>query len=150
MSHVCEIDLHIKDLDALKAACRVLGLEFREGQQTYKWFGAFVEGYDPRDTSYNYEVDRDTYGKCDHAVAVPDNARAYELGIVRRADGKGYALNYDPFANGYGLEAIIGKNAAKLRQTYAVEVAKKQARKQGFRVQERVQANGKVRLICTR
>jgi hypothetical protein len=32
MSHVATIELEIRDLEALKAACRVLGLEFVAGQ----------------------------------------------------------------------------------------------------------------------
>ncbi len=34
MSHVSKIELEIKDLEALKAACQRLGVKFREGQKT--------------------------------------------------------------------------------------------------------------------
>ena len=150
MSHVCEIDVIVRDIDALKAACRVLGLEFREDQKNYKWFGRFVDAYNPSDTSYNYQVSREDYGHCEHAIGIAGRKKAYEVGVMKRKDGKGFALHYDPYDGGYGLEQVIGKNASKLRQAYAVEVAKKQARKQGFRVQEKVTQDGKVRLLCTR
>ena len=45
MSHVSTINVEIRDLEALKEACKVLGLEFKEGQKTYKWFGRHVGDY---------------------------------------------------------------------------------------------------------
>ena len=42
MSHVTVIAVELKDLDALKAVCAALGLEFRENQKTYRWYGRHV------------------------------------------------------------------------------------------------------------
>lgn len=59
------------------------------------------------------------------------------------ADGKAHFDNY----NGrWGDEIHLNR----FKQAYAVEVAKKQARKQGFRVTEKQQKDGSVRLVCQR
>ena len=146
MSHVATIDLHIKDLAALKAACRTLGLEFVEGQTTFRWYGRHVGDYPLPEGFTTADM-----GLCDHAIRLPGNTHAYEVGVVKRRDGKpGFTLMYDFWAGGYGLEAAIGKQASRLRQQYAAQVAMKQARKQGFRVTQSVQQDGSVQLTCTR
>ncbi len=146
MSHVATIEIQIKDLAALKAACKKLGLEFLEGQTTYRWYGRYVgdyplpEGFDPSDM-----------GKCEHALRVKDNPDPYEVGVVKRRDGKpGFALMYDFWAEGRGLESVIGKKASKLTQQYAADVAIKQARKQSFRVTQTVAQDGSIRLACVK
>ncbi len=45
MSHVATIEIQIKDLAALKQAAKDLGLEFRENQKTYRWYGYSVGDY---------------------------------------------------------------------------------------------------------
>jgi hypothetical protein len=37
MSHISKIELEVKDLSVLGAACKRLGLELVQGQTTYKW-----------------------------------------------------------------------------------------------------------------
>jgi hypothetical protein len=39
MSHVTTINIEIRDLEALQAACAELGASFIENQTTYKWYG---------------------------------------------------------------------------------------------------------------
>ena len=145
MSHIAEIHLAVQDLEALKVAAKKLNLEWRQDQATFRWYGKIMndsqvpQGFSPND-----------YGKCLHAIGVPGNSQAYEVGVVKSPNGKGWSLLYDAWQGGFGLEALIGKNATKLKQRYAAEVATKQARRQGFRVSERVQADGKIRLVCQR
>jgi hypothetical protein len=146
VSHVATVDLHIKDLDSLKAACKAMGLEFREGQKTYKWYGHSVGDYPLPEGFKANEL-----GQCEHAIGIPGNKRAYEIGVVRRRDGKpGYMLMWDFWNGGYGLQEVVGQDCKKLRQQYATQVSIKQVRKQGFRVQQTVGQDGKVRLVCTR
>lgn len=130
MSHVAMIDLEIRDLEALKAACRRLGLEFVKGQTTYKWYGRHVGDY-PLPTGFAQE----DLGKCDHAIRVPGNSRAYEIGVVRRRDGRpGYTLLWDFWQGGYGLEEKVGQEAGRLKQAYGIEAAKRAAQRAGHRV----------------
>jgi hypothetical protein len=121
-------------------------LELVRGQKTYKWYGRSVGDY-PLPAGFGaHEL-----GQCEHAIRIPGQPSAYEIGVVARRDGKpGYALLWDFWHGGFGLEEKAGQDCKKLRQSYAVQVAAKQARKQGYRVQQSVGQDGKVRLICTR
>ena len=135
----------MKDLEALKTAVRKLGLEWREGQQNFRWYGRFMN-----DSQVPQGFSPNEYGKCLHAIAVPGNSQAYEVGVVRNPNGHGWSLLWDAWNGGFGLQERVGEKACRLKQRYAAEVATKQARRQGFRVSERVQADGKIRLVCQR
>jgi len=146
MSHIATVDLHITDLAALKAACEALGLEFREGKTNFRWYGTVVGDY-PLPTGFTAAE----MGQCDHAIGMKDNTHAYELGVVSRRDGKpGFAILYDFWRGGFGLEDAVGKAAGKLKQQYAAQVAAAQARRQGYRVSQSLQTDGSLRLVCTR
>jgi hypothetical protein len=130
MSHVATIELEIRDLEALKAACRVLGLEFVAGQRTYRWYGRHVGDY-PLPQGFTPE----DLGKCEHAIRVPGNAQAYEIGVVARRDGRpGWTLLWDFWQGGFGLEEKVGKHADRLKQAYALEAARRAAQRAGHRV----------------
>ena len=92
-------------------------------------------------------VAQEDLGKCDHALSVVGNPNAYEVGVVRQAGGN-FALRWDFFQGGYGLQACVGQGANRLKQRYAAEVAAKMARRQGMTVAEHVGADGKIRLVC--
>ena len=152
MSHVATIDVQITDLDDLDAACRRLGLELVRGQQTYRWYGEHVGDFGLPDGFTEEEL-----GTCEHAIRLNATQAAalrdsfgddpYEIGVVRRRDGKpGWSLLWDFYQEGYGLERVIGQNAGRLRQAYAIEAAKRQAKRQGFRVLEQRLPGGAVEL----
>lgn len=144
MSHVATVDLHITDLAALKAACETLGLEFREGKTRFRWYGRVVGDY-PLPEGFTVS----DMGLCEHAIGVKDNALGYEVGVVRRRDGKpGYLLMYDNWRGGFGLEDIIGANAGKLKQQYTIQVLLQAARRQGYRVSQSQLQDGSLRLVC--
>jgi len=127
MSHVTQIDLRIKSLEALKAACSRLGLEFVTGQKTYKWYGRFMGDYQLPEW-----LKVEDLGKCQHAIRVP--GASYEIGIVER-EGE-YKLLWDFWGSG-GLERVLGKGGGKLKQAYTVEQAKATARRAGYQVREK-------------
>jgi len=149
MSHVTLIDLEVHDLSALRATCDELGLELCEGQKTFKWFGrhmgdyAIPEGFTKADM-----------GKCDHVIKVKGNPNAYEIGVVKRRDGKpGYILMWDFWQGGYGLQAAVGKGCHKLCQQYAAKVTAKQAQAliaKGFSQHKSVNAQGEIILRYTK
>jgi hypothetical protein len=146
MSHVATISLEVKDLDALGEACKQLGLELVHGQQTYRWFGKHVGDY-PVPAGFTVE----DLGKCEHAVRIPLGQQgadqAYEIGVVRRRDGKpGYTLLWDFWAGGYGLQAKVGDNCKHLVREYGLAVAARKALAKGFQVQRQVNAQGQPRL----
>lgn len=140
MSHVATIEIEIKDLECLKRAAEKLGLEFKENQTTYKWFGQHVGDY-PLPAGFSKEE----LGKCNHALSIKNpkfGDRAYEVGISQRKDGKpGYTLLWDFWQNGYGLKELIGANGVELKKEYSAQVAEKHLRKQGFRPVRKVEGN---------
>ncbi len=127
MSHVSQIELKIKSLDALKAACKRLGLEWMEGQRTYRWYGSWVG-----DTPLPEGVKVEDLGKCTHAIRVP--GASYEIGVVEK-QGE-YILMWDFWKYG-GLERVLGQGGGKLKQAYSVEQTKAVARRAGYQVKEK-------------
>lgn len=124
MSHVTTVRVEIKDLAALQSACQRLGLEFKTNQTNYKWYGRSVGDYIEPGTNVA------ELGKCDHAIGIPNNGTAYEIGVIARKDAPGvFELRYDFFAGGYGLESIVGSRCSKLIEAYTKEIAIKEATK---------------------
>lgn len=129
MSHVVTGDLDIKDLEALKTACAEVGLEFREHQRTFKWYGKWMNDYNAQDAAVTQGYNPEDFGKCEHAIGVPGKPSAYEIGLVKNREGSGYQLLYDNWQGGHGLEAVAGKGLNKFKQAYVLNAAEKQARK---------------------
>jgi hypothetical protein len=119
MSHISKIELEVKDLGILGQACRKLGLEFIKGQLNFRWYGKKA--------------------RCDHAIKVP--GADYEIGVISRS-GR-YELNCDFYDR--NIEKIIGNQGGLLKQAYAVEKTKIEARRKGYSVLER-QTNTGIRL----
>jgi hypothetical protein len=126
MSHISRIELEIKDLQSLKEACKRLGFEFCDNQQSYQWYGRWVG-----DSPLPEGITEDQLGKCDHAIKVP--GAQYEVGVVRK--GNGYILLYDDWIKG-GLRKKLGVNAGLLKQAYTIETLRKEARQKNYRFHE--------------
>jgi len=144
-SHVARVDTKIIDLDALAAACQRLGLEFKRGQQSYRWYGSYVG-----DTPMPPGMTEADLGKCVHAIAVPgfdhvnrenncyinpktgqwQNA-PYEVGLILNADGS-YSFAWDFYCEGFGMQAHVGENCGKLLAEYSMAVAEKAAQERGW------------------
>jgi hypothetical protein len=116
MSHTVEIkDLLIRDLAALGRAATRLGLELVMGQTNYRWYGTVV-GDHPLPTGFTSQ----DIGKSEHAIRIPNQPDAYEIGIVTRRDGlPGYALHWDFWNGGYGLTDRIGQARRRASPTSA-------------------------------
>ena len=140
MSHVSDLKLHVRDLQALKAAAKTLGMELTE-KKTFKWYGTSVGDY-PLPAGFT----KADMGKCEYALTITGNSRAYEVGVCKARGGKpGYVLLQDFWAGGYGLDAAIGKEGVKLKHSYAVEIAKKDMQKfqrECFRMTQTRKADG--------
>ena len=131
--------MEITDLESLKAACRRLGFQFKEGQEKYKWYGHSVGDYPLPEG-----VTEEELGKCEHAISVPGAEMGYEIGVVRK--GNGFVLRWDFYDDGLKL-ALGGESAKVLKQAYAVERSKRLLKRQGYNhVHERALADGSVRL----
>tara|TARA_R110000765_G_scaffold76584_1_gene150080 strand:+ start:1785 stop:2246 length:462 start_codon:yes stop_codon:yes gene_type:complete len=136
MSHIADVQMQIKDLDALKSAVEKLGGTLVLGQQTHKWFGKFLNDWNSDRAAVNRR-DSSTFGTCDHAIKF--DGINYEIGVVGSEAGY-YELIYDTFGagdehDGSKLEeALGGEGLPKLKQGYGVEVTRRQLSRQGYRV----------------
>lgn len=147
MSHVTAIQIQIKDLEALKAICPRLGLEFRKGQRTHRWYGRHVGDY-----PIPAGLRKEDLGKCDHAIAVKGNPQAYEVGLVKRGDE--FIPVWDFWQGGYGLEAAVGHEGTKLVEAYSQELALRKAQEryvsQGFTLSQESNAYGEAVILLRR
>lgn len=120
MSHFTTIKTQIKDIEALRSACKEMGLTVLEkaeargfAQQTQR--GDFVIKLNgPYDVALNRE-------------------------------GDGYGLTTD-WWDGH-VEKEVGPNFGKLLQLYGVHKASMEARKKGLSVLRRAKADGSIKLI---
>ena len=151
MSHVAVVDTVITDLEALKKAVKSLGLEWREGQKTYRWFGTWVKDYNSNDAAYKNGVDPKTYGKDSlHAIGIPGNDTSYEIGVIQNRDSDGnikdgFRLVWDFWSGGHGLTAFVGnKDCGKLVAEYNKESLKAEASVNGYSVNEYTNEQGQI------
>lgn len=147
MSHVVTVDIQVKNLTALRRACKRLGLDFHEGKKTFKWYGRWMNDYHAPQAAATQGFDPKEFGKCEHAMSVSGNANAYEAGIVKHPSGEGYALMWDFFGGqGKALQDVIGADGGKLKQAYAAEVTKMQAEQYGRSYSEQTLKDGSLKL----
>lgn len=138
MSHVVKMEVEIRDLDALRAACARLGFRWNEGVTTYRWFGRWVGDYPMPEG-----MTREQLGHCQHEIVVP--GCQYSVGVVEVGDH--YSLLWD-FYDGHLLNAMGGEKGARLVQAYAVEEATSLMRAGGSCLAEEVVLpDGTVRLV---
>lgn len=131
MSHVESVNVEITDLKSLKAACSAMGVEFRENQKQYEWFGQSVGDY-----KLPAGFTAEDLGKCEHALHVP--GVNYEIGVVPNRGGKkGYTLLYDFWGSsgrhdGQKLKQKFGAGLTKLVDAYSLEALKAKAKAKGL------------------
>jgi hypothetical protein len=144
------MEIVVKDLECLKKAAAECGLEFVEGQKTHRWYGRWMDDYSQGDAAYKNGVKPEDYGKCEHAIRVPNNNQAYEVGVVKNPAGAGYLLVADFWSGGKGLEALAGTNCQKIAQAYGVQVTQKTMRGMGFTTERKVLTDGTVKIVARR
>lgn len=139
MSHVSKIEVEINDLASLKNACQRLGLEYREGQTTYKWYGRLVN---PTEYPLPEGITHKDLGHCTHAIHIPN--ASYEIGVIQQ--GTKYLLLADYWDT--RLKNAIGDNGGLLKQAYGVEKTILEARRRNYRVIEKKTETG-IRLVLS-
>lgn len=150
MSHVEKVAIEdVKDLDALKKACQQLGVEFRQGQKTWQWYGRWVNDFHADSAAYRHGIDPKDYGTCEHAIRLP--GCQWEVGLMRTADMRLVPV-YDNYgSHGRAIEKHLGKGLGKLVAEYGCQVTTKVMQRQGYRVSRRVHPKtGRPQILCTR
>ena len=146
MSHVTNIDLEVKDLEALEKAASDIGCNLVYNVSTFKWYGHHVGDY-PLPKGFK----KDDMGKCDHVIRVKGaDSKTYEVGVVERKDKQRrtyYVLLWDFYQGGYGLQGAVGKDGTKIQQMYAVNAAERKLRRMGRRVKRTVMSDGRIKLV---
>lgn len=139
MSHVSTIEIEITDLHCLKMACQRLGLEFRENQREYVWYGRLVQ---PDRYPLPEGITEKDLGKCHHAIHIPN--ASYEIGIVQQ--GTKFILLADTWDT--RLKNAIGEHGGIIKQAYSICKTIQEARRRNYRVIEQKTATG-IRLILS-
>jgi hypothetical protein len=136
MSHLhANMDAIITDTNLLrKTVDKFPGLTWVEGKKDFFWYYSNAKG------------EENQFGKCEHVIKVKDCD--YEIGVFKRKDGKGWSLVWDPHR--YAVGAAIGHNAEALMTAYEKECFYDYADRNGYIVEETVDADGMINmaLLC--
>ena len=128
MSHLVSINVEVRDLDALNAACRELKKSMVRAPQGQKVKGRTFAGA---------MVECDAYIKLDGP---------YDVLLNRQKDGS-YKMETDFWAGSVAQE--IGQGGKRLIQLYGVCKAEATARKLGHAVSRQVLKNGSINVLIS-
>lgn len=139
MSHIAAVTEVCIPMDSigladLEAAAAILGGRLIRGQKTYRWYGKWLNDYHAPEAAVSQGYDPKTFGKCEHAIVF--DGCSYDVGVVKRADGKGWTLIYDNYCGGGGLEAKVKPGLTKLIDEYYAEAGTRIYRAKGYNVQK--------------
>jgi hypothetical protein len=124
MSHFADIDIEIRDIEALKEACAELGLPVAEA--------GTARGYG------------ETLRRAEYVIRLKG---PYDIAVDRQADGR-WALSADLW-NGH-VEREVGPKFGRLRQFYGVHRTLREAQRIGLKARRSVLQDGTVRLALCR
>ena len=151
MSHVSSVECVVTNLDELEVAAKLCGLVLMRGQQTYQWYGQFMNDWDTTTAAANQGFDPKQFGRGQHALRLKDHQKGdYEIGLVARRDGRpGWELVFDSWGcAGRKLMAAAGPTLGKLKDEYAFEGARRELTKAGYKAIRRVNADGKLQVAA--
>ena len=158
MSHVAQCKVVVKSLDTLEAAVKRLGGTLHRGQTKIRWWGQFVDDSSTWKQFFSAEeaariaklpqherkrIINKEMGRADHVITFPGTT--WDLGVMQESDGT-FRLRWDTYSGGGGLNKIIGSSGGLIGQAYAIEAAKKAARRKGYMITEKKEANGSIKL----
>ncbi|MHA3774522.1 DUF1257 domain-containing protein [Verrucomicrobiota bacterium sgz303538] len=121
MSHFTTIHTQVRDISALQAAVRELGLELLEKTTARGYASNQIQG--------------------DYVIRLNG---PYDVALTRNQDGS-YGLTTDWWAG--HVEKEVGSNFGRLLQLYGVHKTIQEARKRGQFVQRKAQQDGAIKLV---
>jgi len=131
MSHTEVIDLEVTDLKCLANTCKRMGGQLILNQNTYKWYGRFMNDYPLPEGLSEHDL-----GKCEHAIKFP--GINYEVGVVKSKTQKGaYSLMWD-FWDKSLKKKMGGEQAIAFKQHYTMEKGRLAAKAKGKLCRESV------------
>lgn len=150
MSHVTDVKLCVKDLDAVEEtlAEKFPQLELRRNKRTFKWYGRWMNDFHGDNAAVDQGYDPKEFGKCEHTIGFKNSTGAYEIGLVKAKTGDGWNVIYDAW--GGALDRVVGRNAVDFKREYAATVAVRRAKqtlaKKGFTTTREDLPGGKIRI----
>ena len=143
MSHVTTGKTCITSLEDARAAAEELGGTLVAGQESYTWYGRYLNDWDSERAAVRHgRVRAEDLGKCEHVIRMPGHRQgSYEIGLVRRPDGKGWDTVYDAF--GGEIEKAYGRSLSKLKTEIGLRALRRTCR--GRRITITRLEDGKVR-----
>jgi len=120
MSHFTTIETEVRDIEALRSACRELGLEVLENAEARGFLNNQQHG--------------------DYVIRLQG---PYDIAVLRQAEGR-FTLATD-WWDGH-VEQEVGKDYGRLLQLYGVHKATREARRKGYTVRRRHLKNGSIQL----
>jgi hypothetical protein len=121
MSHFTTIKTRILDIEALRSACKEMGLTLLQNTE--------ARGYGQNTRKGDFVIKLDG---------------PYDIAVNKQPDNT-YGLSTD-WWNGH-VEKEVGKHYGKLLQLYGVQKASMEARKKGYSVLRRQKQDGSIKLI---
>ncbi len=121
MSHFTSIKTQIKDISALKSACKELGLTLLQNAEARGYYTNKLKG--------------------DFVIQLKG---PYDIAVNKQPDGS-FGITADLWEG--RVEKEVGKDYGKLLQLYGVHKATIEARKKGLSVMRRSQTNGSIKLV---
>ena len=121
MSHFTTIETQIRDIAALREACRELGVDLQEH--------AVARGYGGNQHKGEYVI----------KLKGP-----YDIALNRQPDGS-FGLTCD-WWDGH-VEREVGANYGRLLQLYGVHKARTEAQRKGYTVRRQTLGDGAIRLV---
>tara|TARA_R110000824_G_scaffold18243_9_gene72628 strand:+ start:612 stop:1067 length:456 start_codon:yes stop_codon:yes gene_type:complete len=148
MSHVTTGEMCITNLDYAEIAAKRLGGKLIRGQKTFEWFGKWLDDWQEERAASVRGVNPETFGQCDHVITMNDAEEGdYEIGLVKRADGKGYDAVYDLWGPGEKLEKKFGVGLRDLKTEIGVVTSMKTYGTMGYQVKETKNQQGQRQVV---
>ena len=147
MSHVTTGEMCITNLDYAEIAAKRLGGRLVRNQKTFEWYGEWLNDWSEERAAVS-GISPETFGQCDHAILMNDAEEGdYEIGLVRREDGKGWDAIYDVYGPGSKLEDKFGIGLFKLKTEIGVVTSMKTYGRMGYQVKERTNTQGQRQVV---
>ena len=153
MSHVVASKVFVTNLDDARVVGDELGFDLIENATKFAWYGKWVNDFSGSRAAVTAGYDPKTFGTCEHKLRMKDHQQGdYEIGLVRRVDGKpGWELVYDDYSSyGAKINKKAGKNLGRFKAKLGERVITRGAIAQKFGVQRSVMADGRIRVAASR
>lgn len=154
MSHLTSSLITITDLDILrKAIAGLSGLKWNEGARVFNGVKTFTSYYcheKSPDSGSVLEEQIKAVGQLEHSISIDvgdGNKNRYEIGVVRKNDGEGWVLLFDPYDT--RAAQFVGAKCEKVMSEYAAETVRDFASRNGYLLEHSVDSEGNITMVMT-